>query len=374
MSRVRFGMVLLASAAGFLTPAALAAKKRESDLEKALQQVEEVPEFQAGAETEDPRFRSLRALVSELKASGKVARSKYKGHSLSGPRASGEGVHTILPEQVAYKFGSREVVSLDDRNNDLEKRLNKGRAPTAEDLSAADRLRWLAEGCLPESELVLASIQQRLDVLDAGDQLALFLEAWRNRGPDGDESFYEALDRTAGTPDEVFFYDAMLGDFAGKFGGRAAMRWSRQQQHEYTQQGFLSYRQYRGLIEAVSYSLVLPPDLSLPERLKRYDYGSVGAGQLSLRHQIDLLVESRKGDVKPVLDHVESFLKEHPLPDPLWEKYDPLSDFYQAIQWETNLLVEREKLSTDELFEALKKRRIELAAKIREACQAVITG
>ena len=42
--------------------------------------------------------------------------------------------------------------------------------------------------------------------------MSKLLETWRN----GSESFYHALDRTAGTEESVFFYDAMLGDFIKK--------------------------------------------------------------------------------------------------------------------------------------------------------------
>ena len=374
MNRATFGVVLLASAACLITPSAFAAKKKASDFEKVLHEVEELPEFRAGSDQENPRLRSLRALVAEMKPTGKPAKNRFKSQSLSGPKATGEEVHTILPDQVAYRFGSRVLARLDEQNNDLKKRLKKGSVPSADDLSPASRLRWLAEGCLPEAELILASIQQRLDVQVAGDELALFLDAWRNYGPNGDESFYEALDRTAGTPDEVFFYDAMLGAFCSKFAGKRGIRWSLQRQHEYMQQAFLTYRQYRGLIEAVSFSLVLTPDLALPQRLSRYDYSSVPAGRLSLRHQIDLLVEARDNDAVSVINLVEAFLKANPMPDPIWEKYDPLTEFYLVLRGEVSRLVEREVLSTEELLEAQQKRRVEFAAQIREACQAVVAG
>src|SRR6185503_21020214 len=97
-----------------------------------------------------------------------------------------------------------------------------------------------------------------------------FLHAWRN----GDESFYEALDRTAGTKDAVFFYDAMLSDFRTQFGsGDAGHTLGRglQVAHDALHDAFLAYRQYRGFREAVAWSLVLPPGRALPKRLQRYE-------------------------------------------------------------------------------------------------------
>ena len=73
-------------------------------------------------------------------------------------------------------------------------------------------LRALLRGFLPDQDLALASMLRELDHDRGADEFSSVLEEWR----DGDESFYRALDRTAGTQDSVFFYDAMLGDFIAR--------------------------------------------------------------------------------------------------------------------------------------------------------------
>ena len=112
------------------------------------------------------------------------------------------------------------------------------------------------------ADRALARLMYQLDTDTRADQFAAFLHAWRN----GEESFYEALDRTAGTKDAVFFYDAMLGDFRQQFGGGGAPAMGRglQQAHDDLHDAFLAYRQYRGFREAVAWSLVLPPGRALP--------------------------------------------------------------------------------------------------------------
>jgi hypothetical protein len=225
----------------------------------------------------------------------------------------------------------------------------------------------MLEGTVPEFELVIAEVQRRLDIDPTADLYARFLETWRNWGPYGEESFYEALDRTAGTPEEVFFYDAMLADFVGNFAPDVGKRWPLQKQHDTNQQAFLAYRQYRGFIEAVSYTLVTPPDVALPQRLERYDYGSVAAGLYSLRHQLDLLVEFADGDVENVVAELREFLGKHPMPKELWSGYDPMDALRADFRERVNRRVAGTGRSGDELFEKQRAERAALADQIRTA-------
>jgi hypothetical protein len=149
-------------------------------------------------------------------------------------------------------------------------------------------------------------------VPDAAVGEAAFLQSWRN----GDESFYEGLDRTAGTKDSVFFFDAMLGDFRGLFAGGASdggatLPGGPQQAHDALHDAFLAYRQYRGFREAVAHALVLPPDVPLPARLHRYEERV--AGGYSLRQQVVMVQATmieRAGSTDAFLERAETERRE----------------------------------------------------------------
>ncbi|MEZ5966206.1 MAG: hypothetical protein R3F56_20385 [Planctomycetota bacterium] len=177
-------------------------------------------------------------------------------------------------------------------------------------------------GILPGSDHALADLLRRLDTDTSADRFAAFLEAWRN----GDESFYQALDRTAGTAESVFFYDAMLSDFVNQFvpkhGGEATskVRGDLQTAHDALHDAFLAYRQYRAFREAVALSLVLPPDRPLPARLRRYEEPVAGA--YSLREQVQMVLAVEEFDVAKVSDAIGRSAPA--LPQPLWSaSYDP---------------------------------------------------
>ncbi|MBI4878648.1 MAG: hypothetical protein HY812_03180 [Planctomycetes bacterium] len=334
----------------------------------------EVPEFAPGGEREDPRLRALRALAAALDAPANASKDRFKKRLTSGGSAPSDPRDFPLPRELMYRFGSRELEALDPDSKRIAAALKKGEAPAAEDLTAENRLDSLLRGCLPETELALSEIERRLDVQQSADRFAQFLESWRNHGPQGEESFYEALDRTAGTDEEVFFYDAMLAAFVGEFAGEAGKRWSRNEQHANHQQAFLTYRQYRGMIEATAFSLVLPPDVALPARLARYDYGAVGAGLFSLRHEIDLLAVLHAGNAELVVEEVRTFLAEHRLPEPLWERYDPLADFGRAVREAVEKKVFAEGLSLHQAWERQRDAGVRLAESIRRAAAQAAAG
>lgn len=179
-------------------------------------------------------------------------------------------------------------------------------------------LRQALAGLVPDADKALAVLLQRLDTDTGGDAFAVFLHSWRN----GDESFYEALDRTAGTKDSVFFYDVMLGDFTTHFGGKGEQRLTGglQEAHDALHAAFLAYRQYRGFREAVAYSLVLPPDTPLPVRLRRYE--EKGPGGYSLRQQVVMVAAALDDDPERVV--AAALDGAPPLPQPIWTKaFDP---------------------------------------------------
>ena len=346
---------------------------RGSKAEKALAAVLRDVEAAVPAFLTDVRSARLRAFAAELALPERPAEKRRRAKPRTvGKRRAAEAPVFPLPEQVQYRFGARTLIALDAKNRALTGALKKGRAPAAEDLGATTRIEALLLGAIPETELALAEIERRLDVHDGADAYAGFLESWRNHGPNGEESFYEALDRTAGTEEEVFFYDAMLGDFVGRFAPRSGKAWPLQEQHDRNQRSFLAYRQYRGFVEAVAFALLTPPDVALPARLARYDYSSVAPGLYSLRHQVDLMVAFADGDVAAVVDDLAGFLRARPLPADLWDGYDPLGAMGGHFREKVTRALRVGGPSADEMFEEQRAARLALAERVRAAATAAL--
>lgn len=303
-------------------------------------------------------------------------KSNFKPNKPVKGHADDEARKWPNPQLVLYRFGTRDLTCLDSDAKDLVTALKKNEVVTVKQLPAAQRLSNLMRGSRSDLELIVAGIERRLDIHREYDLYGQFLESWRNYGPSGDESFYEALDRTAGSSDAVFFYDSMLGDFVGRFAGTDGKTWSLQVRHDRNQESFLSYRQYRGLIEAVAYSLALPSDVPLPKRLARYDHLALGAGVYTLRDQIDLLLAHEQGDVGAVLDRVRKHLESTPPPTHLWDEY-PISDsflgYFQQLVPEISTQMTGAK-STDELLEQTRLRRIGIAKAVHDAVAPHIVG
>ncbi len=348
-------------------------KKTEEVFHAAWEHVTStVPEFASGSSEENPTWKGLRQIAAELAypEESEQKKKKFRGRTTKEAKGpSGERVFP-LPQQVMYRFGFRELLALDDKNKALAAAIRKRKAPGLADVDTKAQLEALLNGGLPETELAIAEIQRRLDIDVSADRFAQFLETWRNWGPYGEESFYEALDRTAGTPEEVFFYDAMLADFVGNFAPEVGKRWTLQTQHDKNQHAFLTYRQYRGFIEAASYALVLAPDVGLPSRLKRYDYDAVSGEQFALRHQLDLMLEFEKGDVAATLVALREFLAKHPLPSPIWDPYDPVGAFGSEVK--ERLSGATGNVSGFQYWKRSRDRRAALAEKVRAAAKSVV--
>ncbi len=297
---------------------------------------------------------SLRALAAET----------GKANERAKPRAFRRGKRTIefprelppLPQRCDYLFG---VGTIEERSV----------APGAPAAKAKERSEavdgTLVEqallGCVPGADRALARLLQRLDVDTTADAFAAFLQSWRN----GDESFYEALDRTAGTKDSVFFFDAMLDDFRGQFAGShgdPALR-GLQAAHDALHAAFLAYRQYRGFREAVAWSLVLPPDRPLPVRLARYEAKTTGA--YSLREQVTMVAAAMDHELAKVADGIAATAA--PLPKPLWSgAHDPYVRWNETFAGLLPRMIERAGSSDAFLQRSLAERR-ELATAIAAA-------
>lgn len=239
--------------------------------------------------------------------------------------------------ELRYQFGERIIVG---RNKKAASLLKRGKDPITDNA----RLAWIGRGCHPETERIVAQIQGDLDVFETGDRFMAFMESWRA----GNESFYDVLDRTAGTQESVFYYDAMLGDFVSKFAKKEGKAWSLGQRQDNVAQSFLTYRQYRAFVEAISWAIVLPPNVALPDRLKRYDYSSVPDGLMSTRHVVDLYMDYHEYDVAKLIEAIQKLLRSEPLPDPLWsDTYSPVSMLNAKFQAEMHGIVEERGCHTD---------------------------
>lgn len=220
------------------------------------------------------------------------------------------------PRTFWYRFGNRDLVGA------TEERPKPGPVGLSE-VDPADQLFWLLSGHVPEVELAALAIQRELDVHRTRDRLSRFLEYWRN----GRESFYQALDRTSGTKEAIFFYDAMIGEFAARVAPELAKVRSLGEKHDRLRDAFLSLREYRSFIESLAYALVSTQPL--PERLKRFDYATA-SGLAQVRDAAELLLASNRWDVAKAVEELKALLVAHPMPERLWDSYDPSTAF---IDW-----------------------------------------
>lgn len=275
----------------------------------------------AAGEVQGPLFASLRLAVADVvdgkRVSSKSKLGKTKKAKRTAPPADGAW---RFPAAATYRYGFARIEPTLHTGGRNEKQQKLRRAP----------VELMLLGTLPDADVVAADLQARMDHDRSADDFMRFLELWRN----GDESFYEALDRTAGTQDSVFFYDAMLGDYVSEFGrgkteAAKQIKKSLDAAHDALHDSFLRYRQYRAFREAVALSLVLPPDVPLPPRLRRYE--EKGQGQYSLRQQVAMVLAVQGWDPRRVAARIKETAP--PLPSPLWSaSYDPYPGWEQVFQ------------------------------------------
>lgn len=269
--------------------------------------------------------------------------------------------------RVEYLWGHRAVRRSDKREamvaHGAGGALTLPMEPAVEDLLATLR------GLPPDLDYALAGALADLDQVCSADRFALFLEAWRN----GPESFYRALDRTAGTKDSVFFFDAMLSEFQARFAPQDSALKSLQQLHDALHEGFLAYRQYRAMREAAACITVLPEHVRLPKSLARYDVVNGGYG---LRDDLLILAQLDAGDPLPALQMIKRTTA--PLPEPLWSthgKYDAMPGFQAAFteRLQTALdAAEGVDISSDGLRAAQVAERAEVSAKIAALARGLL--
>lgn len=316
---------------------------------------------------DSPYLRAMRELAA---AGGPTTDERHRRFALHhGKRvhAADEAADDAMPQAVAYVFG---VGGIDAVGASAAK---PGKAGEPADHGLVERAADVHQtllGLPPGADRALAALLRQLDQDSGADRFAAFLHSWRN----GKESFYEALDRTAGTKDSVFFYDAMLGDFRTTFGGKVAdggeLPKSLQGAHDALHGAFLAYRQYRGFREAVGYSLVLPPDVPLPGRLQRYE--AKVAGGYSLRQQVRMVLACHDGDPRRVAAEIARAAP--PLPQPIWSAgYDPYPAWTATFQGLVPKMVDAAG-STDGFLAKAEAEHAALAAAIRAGAQRALAG
>lgn len=280
----------------------------------------------------------------------KVRKSKKRG------RKSAESAWE-LPHTVSYAFGAAVFEPQATRRSERERVAR--RVPVELTLM----------GMLPGADIALAEIEARLDSDRSADKFGAFLESWRN----GDESFYEALDRTAGTNEGLFFYDAMLGDFLNKVADRKhpatkQLRKSHDAAHDALHQAFLSYRQYRAFREAVAMAMILPPDVPFPSHLRRYEQKVPGT--YSLRDEVIMVLAAYDDDPMAVVDLIVGSAE--PLPSPLWsDRYDPFVAWRAVFQEAMDRMLQRAR-DTDTFLADARLARMQQANSLRSIASAAV--
>jgi hypothetical protein len=226
--------------------------------------------------------------------------------------------------------------------------------------------------CIPTSTWRSPARSRSSTSSSEADKLALFLESWRN----GQESFYRALDRSAGTKEAVFYFDAMLGEFQARFapkgtpGGEELK--SLKQLHDALHDAFLVYRQYRAMREAAACSAVLPSRSGCRGASQRYDTSKEG---YALRDDLLILAELDGHDPLPGLRMIHETMTA--LPAPLWStqgKYEALQPFQRSFDLRLKKSIadhqEAGFLSSEVLRGAAAGERLEVANRIRELAKA----
>ncbi len=318
------------------------AKKSATVQKRLVSELREVASA-IGGDYHDAMRVVLAAADERKDVAGKVG--KFKKPKKRAPKKAVDSWQ--MPTTLTYVYGRRLI---EPEGRTKTQRLQLARRVAVE---------LILLGLMPDADRLLAELERELDSDRAADQFAAFLESWRN----GDESFYEALDRTAGTEDSVFFYDVMLGDFVAGFAKKSKdIKKGLNASHDALHEGFLCYRQYRAFREAVALSLVLPPDVPLPQHLKRYEEKLTGS--YSLREQVLMTLALHGFDPMAVVKLVTE--NADPLSNPLWgNRHDPYPAWTRSFEAAIPGMVE-DAGSTDAFLKMGIEKRQSDARKIRK--------
>lgn len=236
--------------------------------------------------------------AAELGAEVRVTprRERSRERQLGGGSETAAGARPLttslpVPTRVTWRFGARRFEAVPAcASRDAE----------AERVAALDAL---CRGEDLELGSAFAALLARMDVERGFDDVAGLLETWRN----GEESMYEALDRTAGSGEAVFHYDVMIDDFVrhcvpADHPDRRNFIASRDAARGGFQRAFTAWCGRRSTLEMVALACLLGPDTPLPGRLARYE--QVEPGSHSMRELVELIVIAHRGDVRAACDAI----------------------------------------------------------------------
>ncbi len=327
----------------------------------------------AVAGVQGPYLSMVRAYIDEGRKQGKRrAKAPKVHHDEVGRADTPMRAGLEFPVANQYVFGVGQMTAVPIVQSGRKKRRKKTRRPKfPAKPRAEDQLAGMLRGYLPDLDLAFGAMLRDLDRDPGADRFSAFLSGWRN----GTESFYRALDRTAGTQEGVFFYDAMLDEFVRNCVPKSspdfkAIRRDLKTAHDRLHDAFLSYRQYRGMREATALALLLPPDAGFPGVLSRYE--QTQSGGYALRDQIDLILRAKKQDGAAVVDLLVSSAP--PLPKPLWSKrYDPWPAWQKAWKSVQDVLVERDG-TTDKALARARAARTSAQNRVSDAAWGALQG
>lgn len=252
---------------------------------------------------DDPYVRAVRALAEEAERSFEPRVDAPRVRRVSGRSETAVddalplAARLPFPTASSYRFGLGTVEPIEITGPD-GRRLSRSKQAAERHARELDAM---LEGRLPGLDRALASLLRELDDERAMDLEAAFLESWTN----GAETFYEALDRTAGRMEGVFHYDAMLEEWSRycvpkDHPDRAVFRRGLDEQIRGFQEAFLSYRSYRSVREMLALALLLGPDDRLPEPLGRYESNG-GDGTHSTRECVEVVLSVHGRDPRAVV-------------------------------------------------------------------------
>ncbi|MBK8095954.1 MAG: hypothetical protein IPK26_02545 [Planctomycetes bacterium] len=265
----------------------------------------------AVATIDSPARLGLQPFIERARLPGKprlpATTAKGQGSETAVTRTQGTLDGVPFPVGVAYQFGVGAV---------SPRPTQKGRAARAATEQRTAELKSLLRGHPAFADLALAGLLQTLDTDRSVDTFAHLLETWRN----GAESFYEALERTAGSSEGVFHYDAMFADWQKNcvpknHPDRRRLQSSSDLACRGFQAAFKNYWRYRSQIEALAVTLLLDANEPLPDNLRRFE--DKAGDDYSMRECMVLLLAAHGGDVAATVDACVAAMPR--LPEPLWQ-------------------------------------------------------
>ena len=290
----------------------LSAREQDRVLEAVIRAVETI---------DTTHRRSLRqfADAASLPTKPRIQLGKPRGRSPETATAqpAGTGAGLPFPVVIRYEFGTGCIIG-------------PGTDKATAKAAATKTLRSLLQGHPARADLTFAGLLQRLDTDRQIDSFAGLLTTWRN----GAETFYEALERTAGSAQGVFHYDDMFTDWQRlcvprSHADRQRLIASPESAQRGFQASFQSYWRYRSTREVLAATLLLDPATPLPGNLQRFEdrHGQ----DHSLRDCMALLLAVHRGDVAAAVAECSQALPA--LPVPLWQgEHDPYAALQQCFQ------------------------------------------